>query len=71
MADDAFNLAENPIEAKRNALARHPIGRFGKPEDVAKAVTWLLSDNAQFITGQMLTIDGGLVSSSPIRPNLN
>ncbi len=71
LADNAFNLAKDPLKAKHDALARHPLGRFGKPNDIAKAVTWLLSDDSQFITGQALTIDGGLISASPIRTNLN
>ncbi|MEN8582709.1 glucose 1-dehydrogenase [Burkholderia sp. RS01] len=40
-------------------LSRIPIGRFGKPEDIAGAVTFLLSDAAALITGHTLTIDGG------------
>ncbi|WP_287324544.1 SDR family oxidoreductase [Okeania sp. SIO1F9] len=39
--------------------AAHPIGRLGKPEEVANAVVWLCSDAASFITGHSLAIDGG------------
>jgi NAD(P)-dependent dehydrogenase (short-subunit alcohol dehydrogenase family) len=42
--------------------AMHPIGRIGKPEEIADAVIWLLSDKASFVTGHTLLIDGGLVS---------
>jgi len=38
-----------------------PLGRFGKPEEVAYAVSFLASDEAAFITGVVLTVDGGLV----------
>ena len=41
------------------ALERHSIGRFGEPEDVGYAVRWLLSDEAAFINGAMLAVDGG------------
>jgi len=40
----------------------HPIGRIGKPEEIANAVVWLLSDKASFVTGHTLLVDGGLVS---------
>lgn len=43
------------------ALAnRHPLGRIGKPDEVAAAVLWLCSDDASFITGTDLEVDGGL-----------
>ena len=43
-------------------LERIPMGRFGKPEDVAEAVVFLCSDGAGYITGQVLTIDGGMIA---------
>jgi NAD(P)-dependent dehydrogenase (short-subunit alcohol dehydrogenase family) len=39
--------------------ALHPIGRFGRPEEVAATAVWLCSDEASFITGQALAVDGG------------
>ena len=41
------------------ALERHSIGRFGKPDDVGYAVRWLLSEEAAFINGAILAVDGG------------
>jgi NAD(P)-dependent dehydrogenase (short-subunit alcohol dehydrogenase family) len=71
MADAAFELAKDPAAAKKDALARHPVGRFGLPEDIASAAVWLASDEAAFVTGQCLTVDGGLVAASPLQPGLS
>ena len=43
-------------------VALHPIGRVGKPQEIANAVVWLLSDKASFLTGHTLLVDGGWVS---------
>jgi 3-oxoacyl-[acyl-carrier protein] reductase len=48
-------------EFKQKALAQIPLERFGKPEDVAEAVAFLASDGAAYITGHVLTVDGGMV----------
>jgi 3-oxoacyl-[acyl-carrier protein] reductase len=48
-------------DGKRTAAAeRHPLKRFGQPEDVAAAATFLLDDASSWITGQVLAVDGGL-----------
>jgi NAD(P)-dependent dehydrogenase (short-subunit alcohol dehydrogenase family) len=50
-------------EARADAMkARTPAGRLGTPEDVAAAVSFLLSDRAGFITGVDLPVDGGLLA---------
>src|SRR5207244_958338 len=47
--------------------AMHPIGRVGQPDEVAKAVTFLACDEASFITGVALPVDGGLEAGAPSR----
>jgi len=49
-----------PDEAKQLMLQNTPLGRFGDPMDVARAVRFLCSDEASFITGEVLLVDGGL-----------
>jgi 3-oxoacyl-[acyl-carrier protein] reductase len=49
-----------PEEGKALMLANTPLGRLGDPEDVAGAVRFLCSDEASFITGEVLLVDGGL-----------
>lgn len=48
-------------DARESNIGSTPLGRLGKPEDVANAIKFLVSDDAAFITGQVLGIDGGLV----------
>jgi 3-oxoacyl-[acyl-carrier protein] reductase len=49
-----------PLERKEAILSMIPLQRFGQPEDVAELVAFLASDRAGYITGQAITIDGGL-----------
>ncbi|PKB64362.1 MAG: 3-oxoacyl-[acyl-carrier-protein] reductase [SAR202 cluster bacterium Io17-Chloro-G2] len=51
-----------PEETQKQILSRIPMGRFGAAEDVAQAVQFLCSEGAGYITGQVLTIDGGLIA---------
>jgi NAD(P)-dependent dehydrogenase (short-subunit alcohol dehydrogenase family) len=58
MADRAFG---DPA-VSRAMLALHPLGRFGKPVEIAEAVVWMCSDKASFMTGQQLVLDGGMLA---------
>lgn len=70
MAEAGFAVAADPERAKQDALARHPARRFGRPEDIAKVAVWLASDESDFMTGSMVTADGGLTAASPLNPAL-
>lgn len=47
-------------KVKEGAVAQIPLGKFGEPEDIADAVAFLASENARYITGQILNVDGGM-----------
>ena len=57
---DTDMTAAMPQAAREATLASIPMGRMGAPEDVAKAVAFLASDEAAYVTGQVLAVDGGM-----------
>jgi NAD(P)-dependent dehydrogenase (short-subunit alcohol dehydrogenase family) len=58
MADRIFRVPA----VHKYVLSCHPIGRFGKPAEIAEAVLWMCSDRASFMTGQSLVLDGGFLA---------
>lgn len=61
------NVPLNEIEEMRNTVnSEIPLGRLGLPEEPARAVVWLLSDNASYCTGSHLVCDGGILAKSSI-----
>lgn len=58
----ARNLDILGEEGKTKFISLHPMGRLGKPEEIATSVIWLCSQAASFITGQSLAIDGGFTT---------
>jgi NAD(P)-dependent dehydrogenase (short-subunit alcohol dehydrogenase family) len=71
----APGLVETPLSEKiwsnpkaaEASIAMHPLGRFGKPNDIASAIEWLLSPEQTWITGQRIAIDGGLAGLKVMR----
>jgi NAD(P)-dependent dehydrogenase (short-subunit alcohol dehydrogenase family) len=51
-----------PEEARRRRVERIPMGRFGEPEEVAKVALFLASDDASYVTGHTLAVDGGYLA---------
>lgn len=57
---DRINTSPDPVAARKSFEARQPVGRLGRPDDVAYAALYLASDEATFLTGSGLTVDGGM-----------
>jgi NAD(P)-dependent dehydrogenase (short-subunit alcohol dehydrogenase family) len=62
----AAGLVDTPLIAEGRApevlaarIAAHPLGRVGRPEEIADAITWLCSDRSSFVTGTAIPVDGG------------
>ncbi len=68
MLMQTFSQAADVDAAIQDAIDRHPLGRLGRPEDIANAVLWLASDEASFVSGTTLTVDGALTAGAPVDP---
>jgi NAD(P)-dependent dehydrogenase (short-subunit alcohol dehydrogenase family) len=58
----ALGIAKDEKSALAMGVSLHPIGRLGEPDDVAKAIRYLASDDSSFVTGAELVVDGGLTA---------
>ncbi len=59
LLERSFARSADPEAARARSLARHPVGRFGEPHEVADAALFLASDESSFVTGVALPVDGG------------
>lgn len=66
LSDDYINAQQDPEAAWEGLYKMHPIGRIGEPADVGKLAVFLGGDDSEFITGQIIVIDGGRTSKLPL-----
>ena len=57
---DRINMYEDPVEARKNFIARQPMGRLAQAHEIAPLIVFLASDESAFVTGQAYGIDGGM-----------
>ena len=66
LSDDYINAQQDPDMAWKGLYQMHPSGRIGEPDDVGKLAVYLASDDSEFLTGQVVVIDGGRTSKLPL-----
>jgi NAD(P)-dependent dehydrogenase (short-subunit alcohol dehydrogenase family) len=54
------NASKDPVQAKKDFIARQPMGRLGTPEEIATIAVYLASDESSFATGNIFSVDGGM-----------
>ncbi len=57
---DRVNQSSDPVKAKKDFIARQPMGRLGTPEEIASIAVYLASDESAFTTGTTISVDGGI-----------
>jgi 2-keto-3-deoxy-L-fuconate dehydrogenase len=58
---DRINAEQDPVQAKKDFIARQPMGRLGQPEEIANLALYLASDDSRYTTGVAHIIDGGMI----------
>lgn len=62
LLENFISAQPDPGAVRKGAVGLHPMGRLGKPLDIADGFVWLSSDDAEWVTGIALTVDGGLTA---------
>ncbi len=57
---ERINANADPVQARKDFIARQPMGRLAQPEEIAPLIVFLASDESQFVTGQAYAADGGI-----------
>jgi 3-oxoacyl-[acyl-carrier protein] reductase len=57
-------LRSMPEKVIESMVSRTPLGRMGEPDEIADAYVWLASDQASFVTGAVISVDGGIVTGT-------
>ena len=58
--EDRVSASKDPVQAKKDFIARQPMGRLGTPEEIAAIAVYLASDDSSFATGNTFSVDGGM-----------
>jgi len=58
--DQRIDAFDDPVQARRDFIARQPMGRLGEPAEIAALAVYLASDESVFVTGSLFNIDGGM-----------
>jgi meso-butanediol dehydrogenase/(S,S)-butanediol dehydrogenase/diacetyl reductase len=66
LSNDYIEAQPNPEQARTELLRLHPVGRTGEPGDIGSMVAFLASDDAAFVTGQVIVVDGGRTAKLPL-----
>ena len=65
MVNEYFDAQDDPAASRAAVNAAHPLGRMGQPDEIAAAFLYLASDEARWVTGTALVVDGGLTAGLP------